>query len=157
MIIFLILISILLIILFAKIKIKIFFTLKNFEYYYSIDIFIYNFKIKKLDKTEIEKCIKKIKPKIKNQNQIKPSKIIKKIKIEELNIDIKIGLLNILPTIFSIPIISTIATTIIPFIKTQKNSVKYRIQPVYNELAFNTKVSGMVSFRIIDIITLRQT
>ncbi|MBO5179157.1 MAG: hypothetical protein J6B87_02270 [Clostridia bacterium] len=157
MIIFLILILILLIILFAKIKIKIFFTLKNFEYYYCVDIFIYNLRIIKTDKNTIKKYAKKIKPKIKNQNKIQVSKIIRKIKIEELNIDLKIGLLGISPTIFSIPIISTIIASILPLLKTEKDKIKYSIQPVYNKLAIQMKVTGTISFRIIDVITLRQT
>ena len=159
MIIFFILIVILLIILFAKIKIKIFFTLKNLEYYYCVDIFIYNLRIIKIDKTEIEKYAEKIKKKRKNkkQNKIKASKIIKKIKIEELNIDLKIGLLGIFPTIFSIPIISTLIATILPLLKTKKDKIKYNIQPVYNELAIQMKLTGTITFRIIDAITFRQT
>lgn len=144
MIIFLILISILLIILFTKIKIKIFFTLKNFEYYYCIEIFIYNFKIKKIDKNEMKKYTKKIG----NNNAIK----LKKIKIEELNINLKIGLLVTFATIFSIPIISTILATILPLLKTQREKIKYTIQPIYNEMAIQAKAAGTVTFRIIDIM-----
>ena len=154
MIIFLILISTLLIIIFTKIKIKIFFTLKNFEYYYCVDIIIYNLTIIKIDKNKIEKYAKKIKEKRKNkkQNKIKASKIMKKIKIEELNINIKIGLLEIFPTVFSIPIISTIIATILPLLKTEKNKIKYNIQPIYNEVAIQTKVTGKLTFRIIDLL-----
>lgn len=148
MIIFLILISIFFTILYAKIKIKVFFTLKNFEYYYCIDIFIYNLKIKKIDKNEMKKYSKKIK----NKNKIKLEKIIKKIKIEELNIDLKIGLLGTFITIFSIPIISTIIATILSLFKMQKENIKYTIQPIYNEMEIEAKATGTVIFRIIDII-----
>ncbi|MBR4110878.1 MAG: hypothetical protein IKK43_04250 [Clostridia bacterium] len=157
MIIFFIFVLILLIILFAKIKIKIFFTIKNFEYYYCVDIFVYDLRIIKIDKSEIEKYAKKIKPKIKNQNKIQVSKIIRKIKIEELNIDLKIGLLGIFPTTFSIPIISTIIASILPLLKTGKDKIKYSIQPIYNKLALNAKIAGTITFRIIDAVILRQT
>ena len=128
--------------------------LRNFEYDYNIEIFIYKLRIKTLDKNEIEKIMNRFKEKrkIKKQHKIRASKILKKIEIEELDINFKIGLLHVLPTIFSIPIISAIISSIYTLIKRNNNKIKYNIKPIYNEFTIQAKVTGTISFRIFNLI-----
>ena len=85
MIIFLVILSILIIFVFSKIKLEIYFSFSNFDYMYSIGL-IYFVKIKILYKSDIEKYVihQKRKKKINNSKKKKS-----KLKINEMKTILK--------------------------------------------------------------------
>lgn len=55
-----------------------------------------------------------------------------------------------MPTIFAVPIISTIVSNICAFLKVKK--LDYKIIPDFNKLTFQSKMELQLSFRIIDLL-----
>lgn len=187
MTIFLFILLIILMILVSSVKFKIYFSQLGLEYYYKIDIY-YFINICSLDKNDIKKMAKNEKIKKIYENKFKkegentkdiikgflkkPSKkakrIISYINIEKLIINIKIGLIDILPTIFAIPILSTIISFLMKIIlnntdirkymnnthcrrKNKRNYVFY-ITPIYNKAYMETKISCIIKIKIAHII-----
>lgn len=153
MIILLLLIILLLIVLLTRIKIQMFLSINNLDYYYCFNIFIYKILILKIDKKDVKIFGNKNKQKIKNNKKrknIKSFKIIKNIKFENLFINAKVGLIEIMPTVFAVPVISTLAANICAILKIKK--FNYKIIPDFNKLTFQTKMDLQISFRIIDLL-----
>lgn len=96
---------------------------------------------------------KKTERNIKNKNR-KNFKIficiLKCLTFEKLNIFEEIGLLAPDKTAFFLPILSSVTTIPLRFLRVR--NFDYKIIPKYNELRFYTKVTTKISFRIIDLI-----
>lgn len=156
MIIFLLIISILILFLISKIKLEIYFAFSNFDYVYSISLIYYK-KIKTFHKNDIKKrMINKSKKLKKNESNEKfkiAKTFLKYIDFEKLIIEFNIGLINVLPTVFSIPIISTILSSIYTIIdiKYDRNHMFY-VKPVYNKLNLSGKIHCIASMKIAHII-----
>lgn len=146
----LLLLIVFILLLFMKIRIIAFLTLNNLEYDYSFDIMIYQLKLKKINKADVEKFISQNRKKGKKYK--KTSKIIKKIKFEKLFLDMKIGLIEIMPTVFIIPIISIITSTICTLLNMNSEKTRYTIRPAFNELTVQAKFETEITFRIINLI-----
>ncbi len=153
MIILLLLIILLLIVLFMRIRIQIFLSVNDLEYYYCFNIFIFKMLVVKIDKKDVKSFLNKNKQKIKNnknKKNIKFLKIIRKINFEKMYINAKVGLIEIMPTIFVVPLLSTLISNICAFLKVKK--FDYKIMPSFNELKLQTKMELELSFRIIDLL-----
>ncbi len=161
MIIFLVIFIILIIFVFSKIKLEIYFSFSNFDYMYSIGL-IYFVKIKTLYKSDIEKYVihQKRKKKINNSKkkksklQINEMKtILKYVDFEKLIVEFNSGFISLLPTVFSIPVISTILSSIYTIlnIKYDENHV-FCVKPVYDKLNISGKIHCIVSMKIAHII-----
>lgn len=151
MIILLLLIILLLIVLFMRIRIQIFLSVNDLEYYYCFNIFIFKMLVAKIDKKDVKSFLNKNKQKIKNNKKnIKFLKIVRKINFEKMYINVKVGLIEIMPTIFVVPLLSTLISNICAFLKVKK--FDYKIMPSFNELKLQTKMELELSFRIIDLL-----
>lgn len=133
--IFVIFLLLIFIVLMLKIKISVYFKFDNFERHIKIKTWFINFERKgKINskKSKINKKLTKlIKKKILNKKKFLSN--LKYLEIDKLNINILVDLILLMPTVFSVPIFSTILEyiKIIPFKKF--NNYKYKITPLYNE------------------------
>ncbi len=156
MIIFCVIICILIFILLSKLKVEIYFSSANLEFNYNIRI-IYFKKIKTFDKDSIEKYIAKRKKTASLQNKKKNSSnikfILKYLNIEKLIIEFYSGLISIMPSVLSIPIISIIISSIYTFLNVNYDKNHYfKVKPIYNNLKISTKIHCIVSMKIAHII-----
>lgn len=150
-----------------SLKLKISFILNDFKYYFKIEGYIF-FPIFKEERGNIDNLKKFNKE---NDSRLNPiTKIFKKyfnnimhkknktnkpkhiFTFKEILIDINIGLIDIMPTIYAIPIISTIITMIIASKSEDVKNFKFEIKPIYNRLCFNFKLSSIVKIKLAHII-----
>lgn len=146
----------LMVILFSKIKIEVYFSSKNLEFNYTIGI-IYFKKIKSFDKDAVEKYInKKHKTASKQNKKTKFSNvkfILRYLNIEKLVIEFYSGFIDIMPTVFSIPIISIIISSIYMYLNINYDKKHYfKVKPIYNDLKISSKIHCIVSVKIAHII-----
>jgi hypothetical protein len=107
---------------------------------------IYNSKkIEKIDFNEAKKYIK-------TNKEI--FSLLKKIKIEYLNLEIKIGVEDTVLTSYVVAIISSVISIILPYCAENKDAKKYKyaVEPVYNKNTFNLYLDSIVSIKIVHII-----
>lgn len=94
--------------------------------------------------------------KIKKDFQISDIKEISKIKprILYLDLDLRLGVENVVLTSYIVGIVSTIIATILPYITTtsQIKNINYKILPIYNKNAYNIKLNNVVQLKTIDIL-----
>lgn len=111
-------------------------------------------KIKSKKSNKIRKFLnKKTERNIKNKNRKKFKIficILKCLTFEKLNIFEEIGLLAPDKTAFFLPILSSVTTIPLRFLRVR--NFDYKIIPKYNELRFYTKVTTKINFRIINLI-----
>lgn len=87
---------------------------------------------------------------------IETLKIIKhlKLKIESLKLQINIGVEDAIITSYSVAIIASILSIILPHVvkKEDIEKIKYEINPIYNTLTFNLNVDSIINLKIVHII-----
>ncbi len=87
---------------------------------------------------------------------IETLKIIKhlKLKIESLKLQINIGIEDAIITSYSVAIIASILSMILPHVvkKEDIEKIKYEINPIYNTLTFNLNVDSIINLKIVHII-----
>lgn len=102
-----------------------------------------------LDKTKIQELERKISiSDIKELIKIKP-------KISYMNLKLKLGIDDVLLTTYSVPIISTVISILLPYIVEQKNvnNIRYEISPIYNRgNVYELNLSIGVKIKIIKIL-----
>lgn len=87
---------------------------------------------------------------------IKTLKIIKglQIKIESLKLEINIGIEDVIYTSYTVAIIASILSIILPHLvkKEDIQNIRYEINPIYNTLTFNLNLDSIISIKIVHII-----
>ena len=83
-------------------------------------------------------------------NEIK--QIMKNVELTSFDASLKVGLLFLFPTVFSIPILSTFLECLkkLPFKKI--GYYKYVILPEYDKLMFDTNVNIVLKIRVFDLL-----
>lgn len=167
MIIFAIFIILIVLLFMISLKLKISFNVVDFEYYFRIDgyIFFHIFKEERGNKGNLKRFNKeydnKINPITKVFNKYLNNILHPKEKInmpkhifsfKEISFYIKIGLIDIMPTIYAIPIISTIVTMIVASKSEDVKKFTFKIEPVYDKLCLNLKLSSIVKIKLAHII-----
>jgi hypothetical protein len=107
---------------------------------------IYNSKkIEKIDFNEAKKYIK-------TNKEI--FSLFKKIKIEYLNLSIKIGVEDAVLTSYIVAVISSVISIILPYFVENNDNEKYKyvIEPIYNKSTFQMYLNSIVSIKIVHII-----
>lgn len=167
-----IIILIIIFILFSTIRIQIIkFEISNVKkvnsnYIINISAYLLN-KIKWISLKLDEKKIKKISKKI-HLEKLNIQKIEKNLKLSDikeiinikplisfLNLDINIGLEDVILTSYLIPIICTILTIILPYISRNKDikNINYKISPIYNnKKIYNIKIDAIVEIKLINVL-----
>lgn len=153
MIIFLILFIFIFLILIAKFRIFLYLKIENTDILLKIK-FIF-FETNKKGKLAAKK--KSVSQKAKSSRKKRPDlnfimAVIKNLYFEKLVINEKIGLYEIIPTAFSVPILASITCLPLQFLKIDYNNLKYEIIPLYNEFKFEFCIDSIISFRIINVI-----
>lgn len=102
-----------------------------------------------LEKMDIQKLEREIKlSDIKEVINIKP-------KVSYLNLDIKVGVDDVLVTTYIIPILCTVFTLILPRVtkKENVNDIKYVVEPIYNNgNVLHLKLESNIELKIINIL-----
>ena len=85
-------------------------------------------------------------------NEIK--QIMKSVELTYFDANLKVGLLFLFPTVFSIPILSTLLLCLkmLPFKKI--GHYKYVILPEYDRLIFDTNINIVLKMRVFDVLKL---
>lgn len=87
---------------------------------------------------------------------IKTLKIIKglQIKIESLKLEINIGIEDVIYTSYTVAIIASILSIILPHLVKEEDiqNIRYEINPIYNTLTFNLNLDSIISIKIVHII-----
>lgn len=157
MIIFLIfLIIIILILINKKVKISIDFSVIGFEYNFCISV-NYFFDIVTLYKEDILKYKDKLKrnnkSKKSNKNIKKYKWILEYIQFDRINLETRIGLIDIFVTSMAIPIFSTLLALILQKYF-RKSTKRFLVKPVYNELFFSLKGVTDISIKLKDLLII---
>ena len=102
-----------------------------------------------LEKVDIQKLEREIKlSDIKEVINIKP-------KVSYLNLDIKVGVDDVLVTTYIVPILCTVFTLILPRVtkKENVNDIKYVVEPIYNNgNVLHLKLESNIELKIINIL-----
>lgn len=111
--------------------------------------------ILKLKEKKSNKKLGKKNTKIRNRKFAKKilKILVKNLHFEKLYISEKIGLYGPIITALSVPILATLTSIPIQFLKINYNNFRYEIAPVYNEFEFYLELDAKISFRLIDIIS----
>ena len=87
---------------------------------------------------------------------IKTLKIIKglQIKIESLKLEINIGIEDVIYTSYTVAIIASILSIILPHLVKEEHiqNIRYEINTIYNTLTFNLNLDSIISIKIVHII-----
>jgi hypothetical protein len=80
--------------------------------------------------------------------------LFKKIKIEYLNLSIKIGVEDAVLTSYIVAVISSVISIILPYFVENNDNEKYKyvIEPIYNKSTFQMYLNSIVSIKIVHII-----
>jgi hypothetical protein len=165
MIILAIFFCILILIYFTSLRLEVSFISSGFDYYYRVDGYLF-FHIFKEERSSKGKKIEKDKDSKINPltriftrylNNIKHPRNKKKMPkhvviFKKISIEISIGLIEIIPTVLSIPIISTILSFIMGYNYTDIKDLKYNIIPVYNKLCLDLNIHSIVKIKLAHII-----
>ena len=135
-------------------KINIIFVFKIFN---NIPVFSIKFDYNKIRKLRNNKFLNK---KFKNR-KIKFRKILRNLPfapkniIKEFDLDIKIGTKNANATALIIPIITTLISLILEYVKVDyTEDIKYKVNPIYNnQNLLNIYFSGIFEMKVIHIIS----
>ena len=101
-----------------------------------------------LEKIDIKKLEKDLKlSDIQELLKIRP-------KISMLNLQLKVGIQDVVATSFAIPIICTVISVILPYVTERKNfkNIKYKIEPIYNQYAYYLKLDTEIEVKIINVL-----
>ena len=101
-----------------------------------------------LEKIDIKKLEKDLKlSDIQELLKIRP-------KISMLNLQLKVGIQDVVATSFAIPIICTVISVILPYVTERKNfkNIKYKIEPIYNQYAYHLKLDTEIEVKIINVL-----
>ncbi len=102
-----------------------------------------------LEKVDIQKLEREIKlSDIREVINIKP-------KVSYLNLDIKVGVDDVLVTTYIIPILCTVFTLVLPRVtkKENVNDIKYVVEPIYNNgNVLHLKLESNIELKIINIL-----
>ena len=102
-----------------------------------------------LDKTKIKELEREISiSDIKEVMNIKP-------KISYLDLKLKLGIDDVLLTTYSVPIISTLISILLPYTveKEDVNNIKYEVKPIYNNgNVYDMKLNIGVKIKVIKIL-----
>lgn len=79
-------------------------------------------------------------------------KVLKNVEIEKLNIKVLFGAIFLLPTVFAVPIISSLLEyiKILPFKKLE--NYKYTVTPTYNEPKLIFELDLIMKIRVFDLV-----
>ena len=97
--------------------------MKNFNYNLNID------------KTQIFRCLKIIRP-----------------KIEKLNLEIDIGTEEAYVTSYLVALTAGIISTVLPYFAENSKTIKYLIVPLYNKNILNINLTSIINLKIVHII-----
>ena len=99
----------------------------------------------KIDIKELEKNLKLVD--IKEVFNIKP-------KISYMDLKLKIGVDEVIITTYLVPIISTFLSILLPYVveKENKNKVKYKIEPVYNQNFYFIQLNISFNIKILNVL-----
>ena len=136
----------------SKYEISISFNLMNkFKW---ISIKLNKQKIRKiLTKMHLEKIdIKKLEKDVKLSDIQELLKI--KPKLSMLNLQLKVGVEDVIATSFAIPIICTAISIILPYVTDRRNfkNIKYKIEPIYNQYAYHLKLDTEIEVKVINVL-----
>lgn len=101
-----------------------------------------------LEKIDIKKLEKDVKlSDIQELLKIKP-------KLSMLNLQLKVGVEDVIATSFAIPIICTAISVILPYVTDRRNfkNIKYKIEPIYNQYAYHLKLDTEIEVKIINVL-----
>ena len=101
-----------------------------------------------LERIDIKKIEKDIKlSDIQEFARVKP-------KLTRLNLQIKLGVEDVIITSYLVPILCTILTILLPHITEKKNirNIKYKIEPVYNQTIYHIKLDTILEIKIINLL-----
>lgn len=111
-------------------------------------------KIRKiLTKMHLEKIdIKKLEKDVKLSDVQELLKI--KPKLSMLNLQLKVGVEDVIATSFAIPIICTAISVILPYVTDRRNfkNIKYKIEPIYNQYAYHLKLDTEIEVKVINVL-----
>lgn len=166
MIIFLCVVLLFVLFLNSKLKLDVVFSYANIEhtvhrYDYRISI-IYFKKIKSFSRKDINIWIKNRRKKkgISNNNRRRSIKYLKFLnnyikffEFEKITTYVRSGLISVIPTSFSVPIISTL----LAFVYSKyniclNNNCNFLVEPSYNKLELTVDVNSIISIKIVNII-----
>lgn len=137
-----------------KSKYKIIFSLNMFTKFKWLNIKLDSEKIQKLlTKMHLEKItIKEIEKNFKFSDLKEIANV--KPNLEYLDLNIDIGLDDIMLTTYAVPIICTIFSIILPHITDRKNikDISYEIKPVYNKFVYNVKLNTSIDIKILNLL-----
>lgn len=85
-------------------------------------------------------------------NEIK--QIMKSVELASFDANLKVGLLFLFPTVFSIPILSTFLEYLKMFPFKKIDNYKYVILPEYDKLIFDTNINIVLKIRVFDVLKL---
>ena len=141
-------------------------TTAKLRYQLKISFYIFN-KIKwfsfKLNNRKINKIFRKmhldnldIKQLEKDIRLSDVDEILKiKPKISYMNLDLKLGIDDVILTTYLVPIVSTIIAIILPYMsqKTDTNSIYYKIEPIYNmKNKYYIKLNIVLNIKIVNLL-----
>lgn len=92
------------------------------------------------------------------ERNIKPSDIREIIKIRpkltRLDLQMSLGIENVIITSHIIPIICTILSIMLPHVTEKKNikNIKYKIEPVYNKNIYHIKLDTTLEIKVINVL-----
>lgn len=101
-----------------------------------------------LERIDIKKLERNIKPSdIKEIAKIKP-------KLTRLNLQVKLGVEDVIITSYIVPILCTILSIILPHITEKEDirNIKYKIEPVYNQTIYHIKLDTILEIKIINLL-----
>ena len=101
-----------------------------------------------LEKIDIKKLEKDVKlSDIQELLKIKP-------KLSMLNLQLKVGVEDVIATSFAIPIICTAISVILPYVTDRRNfkNIKYKIEPIYNQYAYHLKLDTEIEVKVINVL-----
>ena len=78
-----------------------------------------------------------------------------KMKLTELNLNLELGLEDIMITTYVIPTICAILSILLPFITNRENikDIKYKVEPIYNQkISYDINLSSNIEIKIINIL-----
>ncbi len=135
----------------SKIKLEIFFSSVGLDYHFNVSI-IYFKRVKTFYKKEIQVFLEENKNKKMKLSLKEVKEILEYLSFETVTVDVQSGLIEVLPTIFSVPIIATFLSVIYSILNVQNPS--FSVKPVYNQLHFSSKIHVLFSIKIFNLIYL---
>ena len=77
-----------------------------------------------------------------------------KPKVSNLNLQIKLGLEDVIITSYIIPLICSIFSIVLPHVTEIQNikNIKYKIEPLYNENAYHMKLDTTIEIKMINVL-----